>query len=181
MSVFATLVVERLTDMKNFSYEFYVNNTFDPTREYSNFDGYKPGAFMKKVYEGEVDGKDHNDALNKLFTMFNIEHPEDYRNRSMSVGDVVMLTNGVTVRYFAVASFGFTEIGDPALAPKVNGWVSMDTYFKHRGLYETLRRNGTANLFDLMVVIEESAVAREAVIEAGRKWAAEEAAAKETK
>jgi len=141
--------------MKNFSYEFFVNNTFDPTRGYAMSDGYKPGAIMKKVYEGDVDGKDHNDALNKLYTMFNIEHPADYRNRSMSVGDVVMLTDGLTIRYFAVASFGFTEIGDPALVPNHPEWTTMDVYYNNTGIYETLRREKMTHLFLMVVSIAE--------------------------
>ena len=54
----------------------------------------------KKVYEGVIelkDGTDDERALDILFEIFNLNHPEDYHGRSMSVSDVVELDG---VRYY---------------------------------------------------------------------------------
>lgn len=131
-----------------FAYTFFLNVTFDPSREYTSFsDGYKPGAIMKNVYTGEVEASNHLSACGKLFETFNIDHPADYSNRSMSVGDVIMLTEGVTVRFFAVAGVGFTEIGDPSLQPVNPDYCTMDDYFTNQTIYEQYRRSGTTSLF----------------------------------
>ena len=42
-------------------------------------------ALYDKVYEGEVDCA----GLEDVFQMFNLDHPEDYKGRSLSVSDVV--------------------------------------------------------------------------------------------
>lgn len=39
----------------------------------------------EKVYEGTVDAKD----LEYIFRIFNVDQPEDYRGRSLSVSDIV--------------------------------------------------------------------------------------------
>ena len=46
-----------------------------------------------KIYEGEVEAEDAASAKSRLFTIFNCEHPIDYRGRSLSVGDIVSLNN----------------------------------------------------------------------------------------
>ena len=45
----------------------------------------------KKVYEGVIDGDGIATTLDNLFQIFNLNHPEDYRGRSMSVSDIVVL------------------------------------------------------------------------------------------
>ena len=64
-----------------------------------------------KVYSGSVDGKTStNEVLESLFVKFNLEFPADYRARSMSVSDVVVLhENGVDKAYFC-DSVGFIEV-----------------------------------------------------------------------
>ena len=51
----------------------------------------------KKVYEGEVEGDTVLNALENIFRVFNIEHPDDYRGHSLSVSDVVILDE---VKYY---------------------------------------------------------------------------------
>ena len=52
-----------------------------------------------EVYSGEIHTGDHPAAvLETLFRMFNLEHPADYRARSLSVSDVVVLAD--TVAYY---------------------------------------------------------------------------------
>ena len=139
-----------------YSYDFFLNETFDPTRAYSNFDGYRPGVILDKAYSGEVDAATPEAACEALFAKFNCEHPADYKNRSMSVGDVLMLTDGVRVLYFACESVGFKKIGDPALQPRMAGVCHKDVYFKHQALYEDMRRNGTAAFFLSAVRLAEA-------------------------
>lgn len=57
------------------------------------------------VYEGEVN-TDLPNALEELFRLFNIEHPEDYQGRSMSVSDIVQVGND----YYYCNSFGWENI-----------------------------------------------------------------------
>lgn len=61
-----------------------------------------------KVFEGEVNCL----TLERLYEIFNREHPAGYKGRSMSVSDVVEIVDGMTGKsYFHFcASFGFKEV-----------------------------------------------------------------------
>ena len=61
-----------------------------------------------KVFEGEVNCF----TLEKLYEIFNCEHPAGYKGRSMSVSDVVEIVDGMTGKsYFHFCdSFGFKQI-----------------------------------------------------------------------
>lgn len=64
------------------------------------FDNYK------LVYSEEYKGLD----LNQIYEKFNIDHPEDFKGHSLSVGDIVVLRrNGVAWAYF-VDDFGFQDV-----------------------------------------------------------------------
>jgi hypothetical protein len=58
------------------------------------------------MYEGEIDGYNLNYTLEKLFDIFNMSHPEDFKGRSMSVSDVVELDG----KMYYCDDFGFKEI-----------------------------------------------------------------------
>ena len=60
-----------------------------------------------RVFEGEVDCKDLEDVYRK----FNLEHPEGYKGRSLSVSDVVEIVdeNGDSTFHFC-DSIGFKQI-----------------------------------------------------------------------
>ena len=61
----------------------------------------------EEVYSGElIEGT----TLDDLYEKFNIDHPADYRGRSMSVSDVVVLHQNGEDRAYFVDSFGFTEL-----------------------------------------------------------------------
>ena len=61
----------------------------------------------KVVYEGEVEDLTVDAALEKLFILFNVYHPEDFEGEwSMSVSDVVVLDG----KYYYCDDFGFKEI-----------------------------------------------------------------------
>ena len=74
-----------------------------------------------KVFEGEVKCRD----LEDVFQMFNLDHPEDYRGRSLSVSDVVAVRNPITGEdsFHFCDSVGFEEINfdeSRTQAPAVN-------------------------------------------------------------
>lgn len=48
--------------------------------------------------------------LERLYEIFNMEHPADFRGHSMSVSDVVVLNRGGNVTSHFVDSFGFTDV-----------------------------------------------------------------------
>lgn len=78
-----------------------------------------------KVYSGSTDRKEYvGEVLESLFVKFNLEFPADYRARSMSVSDVVVLhENGVDKAYFC-DSIGFVEVPQFLQA---DAMVTMDT------------------------------------------------------
>lgn len=93
--------------MTTFNYVFYTNETHG-----SRFFQFNKGDVVKMAYDGEVLGQTPLQACNNLFERFNIDHPADYRGRSMSVADVVVLTDGVRQFAFACASVGWTAINE---------------------------------------------------------------------
>lgn len=65
------------------------------------------------VYNGTIDAGDRTvdgavvqELLSALFELFNLNHPSDYGERSLSVGDVVWLGGA----WFAVDRFGWSEL-----------------------------------------------------------------------
>ena len=70
----------------------------------------------EQVYTGALED---GTTLDDLYEKFNIDHPADYKGRSMSVSDVVVLhQNGEDKAYF-VDSFGFTEVPEFLRAKEV--------------------------------------------------------------
>lgn len=62
-----------------------------------------------RVYRGRLQP---NETLDGIFQKFNINQPEDYHGRSISVSDVICIKqDGKTTAHF-VDSYGFTEIPD---------------------------------------------------------------------
>lgn len=62
----------------------------------------------KEVYEGELEGSSNYAVLEKLFEIFNINHPKDFRGHSLSVSDIVVLDGG----YWYCDSHGWVDITD---------------------------------------------------------------------
>lgn len=83
------------------------------TRDY----GFMGLSFMKSLdinvdlenydltYEGEIN-TDLSNILEELFRVFNIEQPDDFYGRSMSVSDIVQIHDD----YFYCDSFGWENI-----------------------------------------------------------------------
>lgn len=59
------------------------------------------------VYTGYIEGSDPAEILEKLYIKFNLNHPSDYRGRSLSVSDLVALED--TGTYFC-DSFGWKKL-----------------------------------------------------------------------
>lgn len=65
------------------------------------------------VYEGEVSEFDVSSVESKLegiFEKFNISQPKNYKGRSVSVSDVITITNGSDETAYYVDTFGFKEM-----------------------------------------------------------------------
>lgn len=59
-----------------------------------------------KVYSGEIEEGDVFEALERLFTIFNIMRPEDFKGHSLSTGDIVELDEN----FWYCDSFGWKQI-----------------------------------------------------------------------
>lgn len=57
------------------------------------------------LYDGDIDI-----MLEKMYTRFNIDHPDDYRGHSLSVSDIVALRRNGVVSCHYVDSIGFREL-----------------------------------------------------------------------
>ena len=70
------------------------------------------GAIYDKVFSGEVECK----SLEDVYRMFNLDHPENYKGRSLSVSDVVEVESGeVEKGFYYCDSFGFKPVSfEPA-------------------------------------------------------------------
>ena len=63
----------------------------------------------KEVYTYKKENNiwlDDEDTLNEVFQIFNINQPDDYHGRSVSVSDIIMIDN----RMYYVDDIGFTKV-----------------------------------------------------------------------
>ena len=88
-------------------YEIYLNRKYPFSKyEYLVKKDMPLKAMYEKVYSGELN--DMN--LEDIYTKFNINHPEDYKNRSLSVGDVVVVAKDGKETAYMVDSVGFKKV-----------------------------------------------------------------------
>ena len=66
------------------------------------------------VYEGEICGNNYYEILDELYEIFNLYHPKDFKGRSLSVSDVVVL-NGIN---WYCDSFGWVNIDEKLKSTK---------------------------------------------------------------
>lgn len=59
------------------------------------------------VYEGPLVPQD---TMEGLYVTFNVNHPPDYRGRSMSVSDVLVMEQNDIKKAYYVDSFGFVDV-----------------------------------------------------------------------
>jgi hypothetical protein len=91
----------QIKDVENCSYVFSGFNFAQKDNKFSLND-------YEVVYSGEIDDYNIEYTLEKLFDIFNIYHPEDFKGRSMSVSDVVELDGD----YYYCDHIGFKKITD---------------------------------------------------------------------
>ena len=77
-----------------------------------------PDAFPAELYRMVYEYDSPTSQLSELFYIFNMEHPADYKARSMSVSDVIEVIIPKQGSYFYyVDSIGFQRVVfDPSLA-----------------------------------------------------------------
>ena len=64
----------------------------------------------EKIYEGTVSASSTMEALEWVYIKFNLCHPEDFHRHSMSVGDIVILTDTEKPGAHFCEPIGFTEV-----------------------------------------------------------------------
>lgn len=86
--------------------EIFLNETRG--HRYSEF---HDGDELRRAFVGDLDAKGFDDIalLNWLYEQFNINHPDEYRDRSLSAGDVVTLNES---RSYAVERCGFRLLAE---------------------------------------------------------------------
>lgn len=63
------------------------------------------------VYEGEIlEDLTNGDLLEKIFYIFNMKRPNDFKCHSLSVGDIVVLHEDDYKRAYICDSFGWNKI-----------------------------------------------------------------------
>ena len=64
--------------------------------------------YYEKTYEGNIETNktDEIKILEEIFTLLNINHPEDYKGHSLSVSDIVVLND----KKYYCNSYGWDEI-----------------------------------------------------------------------
>ena len=65
-------------------------------------------SIYDKVYDAPVEAK----TLEDIYRIFNLEHPEDYRGRSLSVSDIVEIPEGSDIEpgFYFCDTVGFTKV-----------------------------------------------------------------------
>jgi len=100
-------------------FRILLNEAKDPEgRHIAPCDGYKPEHPLVQAYSSFLlltDKYTDELILDSLWETFNIDHPESYKNRSLCVGDVIVIERWHTdcVAY-AVDRFGFKRVECPA-------------------------------------------------------------------
>ena len=80
---------------------------YESLKEYQHSDEVNASLY-DKVYESEMDV----DSLDGIFSKFNLYSPPDYKGRSVSVSDVIEITDSDMVQkgFYYVDSVGFKKI-----------------------------------------------------------------------
>lgn len=76
-----------------------------------------PGNLDSEIYDRVFEGEVDCDNLEDVYRMFNLNHPEGYRGRSLSVSDIVEIRDSEKAGFYYCDSFGFRQVSfDPDLA-----------------------------------------------------------------
>ena len=83
------------------------NVAFRPYAEIQiQYGGRIPAELYRRAYEGAVEAEN----LEDVFYIFNMDHPEDYRARSLSMSDVVEIIEDNGSSFYICDTFGFKEV-----------------------------------------------------------------------
>lgn len=76
----------------------------------SNKKNYSKKSY-NNVYEGEIlEDLTNNDLLERIFYIFNMKRPNDFKGHSLSVGDIVVLHEDDYKRAYICDIFGWNKI-----------------------------------------------------------------------
>lgn len=100
--------------MKEYGYMiFQIKNIRDTDYSFMGWD-YAKDKIRISDYDGKyyshIDGDSTVSVLEKLFEIFNINHPEDFCGHSLSVSDIVVLFGDDSCRWYYCDSFGWEDI-----------------------------------------------------------------------
>lgn len=82
----------------------YAFMSWENAREKFNLNDYA------KVYSGTIEDKDISHALQRLYFIFNLNHPVDYKGRSLSVSDIVELKTEQLHELYYCNPFGWIKL-----------------------------------------------------------------------
>lgn len=101
-----TYTIYQLKQNDNGHYLRFMNNDWLETK------GIKPELTdYDRVYSGTLTITGDTVAkLDKLYMMFNIDHPVDFKGHSLSVSDIIALRHDCKVSYYYVDSIGFRKL-----------------------------------------------------------------------
>lgn len=90
--------IKQIKDLKNCDYAF---EHYDWCKDKINLNDYEV------VYEGEIEAETNTTStLEKLFEIFNINHPKDFKGHSLSVSDIVELDD----KNYYCDAFGWVKL-----------------------------------------------------------------------
>lgn len=72
----------------------------------NQYGGRIPAELYRNAYEGTVEAEN----LEDVFYIFNMDHPENYRARSLSMSDVVEIIEEGYSTFYICDTFGFKEV-----------------------------------------------------------------------
>ena len=72
----------------------------------NQYGGRIPAELYRNAYEGTVEAEN----LEDVFYIFNMDHPENYRARSLSMSDVVEIIEHDNSTFHICDTFGFKEV-----------------------------------------------------------------------
>lgn len=117
------------TDIRFMNYDYLMRQNRQV--DFSNY---------RHVYQGEMK-PDMN--LESIYTMFNIDRPDDFYGHSLSVSDIVVVRENGSEKAYYVDSIGFKEILiDPAQKQRADAELSEKYMPLYRHTYEYAREAG---------------------------------------
>jgi hypothetical protein len=123
---------------------------------YENLERFQGSAALRseiydKVFEGEVECG----TLEEVYQMFNLDHPDGYRGRSLSVSDVVEVVGEEESTFHFCDSIGFREVDfDPDMTePLKEKKILPGGYPSFPGITVSMFRNGTITIIPYLYII----------------------------